>query len=100
VGVVYIDKIEADHPLPRYSRIGRRAPLHCTALGKSLAEWEAEEWLDRFLRQRLRAYTPSTLVHPADVRHWPIDGPSAAPGLAGAESAGAASTALGGEVPV
>jgi IclR family transcriptional regulator, KDG regulon repressor len=51
-----------------YSRIGRRAPLHCTALGKSLAAWEAEDWLDRFLRQRLRAYTPSTLVQPADVR--------------------------------
>jgi DNA-binding IclR family transcriptional regulator len=66
--VVYIDKIETDHPLQMYSRIGRRAPLHCTALGKSLAAWEAEDWLDRFLRQRLRAYTPSTLVQPADVR--------------------------------
>ncbi len=66
--VVYIDKIDTDHPLQMYSRIGRRAPLHCTALGKSLAAWEAEEWLDRFLRQRLRAYTPSTLIEPAAVR--------------------------------
>jgi IclR family transcriptional regulator, KDG regulon repressor len=66
--VVYIDKIETDHPLQMYSRIGRRAPLHCTALGKSLAAWEPEDWLDRFLRQRLRAYTPSTLVQPAEVR--------------------------------
>jgi DNA-binding IclR family transcriptional regulator len=66
--VVYIDKIESDHPLQMYSRIGRRAPLHCTALGKSLAAWEAEDWLDRFLRRRLRGYTPSTLVEPADVR--------------------------------
>ena len=66
--VVYIDKIETDHPLQMYSRIGRRAPLHCTALGKSLAAWEADDWLDRFLRQRLRAYTPLTLVQPADMR--------------------------------
>lgn len=66
--VVYIDKIETDHPLQMYSRIGRRAPLHCTALGKSLAAWEADEWLDRFLRQRLRAYTPATLIEPAAVR--------------------------------
>jgi IclR family KDG regulon transcriptional repressor len=66
--VVYIDKIESDHPLQMYSRIGRRAPLHCTALGKSIAAWEAEDWLDRFLRRRHRAYTPSTLVEPADLR--------------------------------
>src|SRR5215475_15832016 len=66
--VVYIDKMETDHPLQMYSRIGRRAPLHCTALGKSLAAWEADDWLDRFLRRRLRAYTPATLTEPADVR--------------------------------
>jgi DNA-binding IclR family transcriptional regulator len=51
-----------------YSRVGRRAPLHCTALGKSLAAWEPEDWIDRFLRRRLRAYTPSTLTEPADLR--------------------------------
>src|SRR5262249_33773007 len=63
-----IDKIESDHPLQMYSRVGRRAPLHCTALGKSLAAWETDDWLDRFLRRRLRAYTPATLTEPADVR--------------------------------
>src|SRR5262249_38118073 len=56
--VVYIDKMESDQPLQMYSRIGRRAPLHCTALGKALVAWEREDWLDRFLRRRLRAYTP------------------------------------------
>jgi DNA-binding IclR family transcriptional regulator len=66
--VVYIDKIESDHPLQMYSRIGRRAPLHCTALGKSLAAWETDDWVDRFLRRRLRAYTPSTLTEPRDLR--------------------------------
>jgi len=66
--VVYIDKIESDQPLQMYSRIGRRAPLHCTALGKSLAAWETDDWLDRFLRRRLRAYTPATLTEPADLR--------------------------------
>jgi IclR family KDG regulon transcriptional repressor len=66
--VVYIDKIESDHPLQMYSRVGRRAPLHCTALGKSLAAWETDDWLDRFLRRRLRAYTPSTLTEPGELR--------------------------------
>jgi len=34
--VVYIDKYEQAHGLRRYSIIGRRAPLYCTSLGKSL----------------------------------------------------------------
>ena len=66
--VVYIDKIESDQPLQMYSRIGRRAPLHCTALGKVLLAWEPKEWIDRFLHRRLRAYTPSTRINPALLR--------------------------------
>ncbi|MBW8894548.1 MAG: hypothetical protein JF617_21540 [Burkholderiales bacterium] len=32
-----------------YSRIGRRAPLHCTAIGKVLMAWEHPERRDRIL---------------------------------------------------
>jgi DNA-binding IclR family transcriptional regulator len=34
--VVYIDKFESRHPVRMYSRIGKRAPLHCTAVAKVL----------------------------------------------------------------
>jgi DNA-binding IclR family transcriptional regulator len=34
--VVYIDKFENRHNVRMYSRIGRRAPLHCTAVAKVL----------------------------------------------------------------
>lgn len=34
--VVYVDKYEGRHSVRMYSRIGRRAPLHCTAVGKVL----------------------------------------------------------------
>jgi DNA-binding IclR family transcriptional regulator len=34
--VVYVDKLDSRHQLRMYSRIGRRAPLHCTALAKVL----------------------------------------------------------------
>ena len=33
---VYVDKVDGKHPVQMYSRIGRRAPLHCTAVGKAL----------------------------------------------------------------
>ncbi|GAA2803513.1 IclR family transcriptional regulator [Saccharopolyspora taberi] len=34
--VVYIDKVDSRHAVRMYSRIGKRAPLHCTAVGKVL----------------------------------------------------------------
>jgi DNA-binding IclR family transcriptional regulator len=34
--VVYIDKFDSRHPVRMYSRIGRTAPLHCTAVAKIL----------------------------------------------------------------
>jgi len=34
--VVYIDKYDGTHSVRMYSRIGRRAPLHCTAVAKVL----------------------------------------------------------------
>ncbi|GAA5170268.1 MULTISPECIES: IclR family transcriptional regulator [Amycolatopsis] len=34
--VVYVDKYEGTHSVRMYSRIGKRAPLHCTAVGKVL----------------------------------------------------------------
>jgi len=32
--IVYIDKIESSHPVREFTRIGFRAPAHCTATGK------------------------------------------------------------------
>ena len=34
--VIYIQKVEAKHPVRMYSRIGAVAPLHCTGLAKSI----------------------------------------------------------------
>ncbi|MFC9894621.1 IclR family transcriptional regulator [Nocardia sp. NPDC127579] len=60
---IYIDKFDAIQSVRMYSRIGRPAPLHCTAVGKVLvsarprAEWRAiaeridyREFTDRTIR--------------------------------------------------
>jgi DNA-binding IclR family transcriptional regulator len=60
--VVYVDKIESQQTLQMYSRIGRRGPLHCTALGKALLAFEPEEVVERYVRRRHRAYTPATIT--------------------------------------
>lgn len=66
--VVYIDKIDSQQTLQMYSRIGRRAPLHCTALGKALLAWEPPDTVEPFLRRPLKGYTSRTLTDPAALR--------------------------------
>lgn len=34
--IVYIDKIESSHPVREFTRVGDRAPAHCTATGKAM----------------------------------------------------------------
>jgi IclR family KDG regulon transcriptional repressor len=47
--IIYIHKIDSRYNLGMYSRVGRRAPLHCTAIGKVLLAWEHPERRDRVL---------------------------------------------------
>lgn len=64
--VVYIDKAETHTSLRKYSIIGRRAPLYCTALGKAMLSGRSDtEIRETFGRHRLKAYTPKTFT---DVR--------------------------------
>jgi IclR family KDG regulon transcriptional repressor len=47
--IIYVHKVDSRHMLGMYSRIGRRAPLHCTAIGKVLMAWEHPERRDEIL---------------------------------------------------
>ena len=61
--VVYIDKVECDHPLRLHSAIGKRGPVHCTAVGKVMAAYLDED-KQRALVERLdlRRHTATTLT--------------------------------------
>ena len=48
--IIYLHKVDSKHMLGMYSRIGRRAPLHCTAIGKVLLAWENPERRDRIMQ--------------------------------------------------
>ncbi|MDR7079752.1 DNA-binding IclR family transcriptional regulator [Neobacillus niacini] len=49
--VIYIEKLEGNETLRTHSRVGRRAPLHCTSVGKvilaNLTESEVNDLLER-----------------------------------------------------
>lgn len=39
--IIYVHKVDSRHMLGMYSRVGRRAPLHCTTIGKVLMACES-----------------------------------------------------------
>lgn len=61
--VVYIDKIESQHPVRAYSMIGGRAPSYCVATGKAILAFNPDV-AKRFLGTRLHAYTQFTVTDP------------------------------------
>ena len=60
---LYLDKVESPQSLRFFSRIGRRAPLHCTAAGKVLLAGRAWPEAQRMLgRESLERFTPKTIL--------------------------------------
>ncbi|EML1935212.1 DNA-binding transcriptional regulator KdgR [Providencia vermicola] len=47
--IIYIHKIDSSYNLRMYSRVGRRNPLYCTAIGKVLLAWQDEATVNSIL---------------------------------------------------
>ena len=63
--VVYIDKVEGKETIRMHSRIGHRAPVHCTAVGKSILAYLPEDDVRTILAEHgLPAHTPHTITDP------------------------------------
>ncbi|MEQ6390669.1 IclR family transcriptional regulator [Bacillaceae bacterium S4-13-58] len=59
---VYIDKVEGDRAVIRYSRIGRRIPLHSTAIGKVLLTFQKPDKIKELLTDyEYSQQTPHTI---------------------------------------
>ncbi len=60
---VYVLKIESKYTIRMYSRVGRRMPLYCTAIGKVLLAWMTPAERDEALEGvRLVAFNPRTIT--------------------------------------
>ena len=67
--VVYIDKIESTRGVRMYSQVGRRAPAHCTGLGKVLLAGLPDIALNHILeRKGLLSHTSRTITSPQELR--------------------------------
>lgn len=61
----YLDKVESERNLRIFSRIGHRAPLHCTAVGKVLLAHMPSEKVREFIYDKpLEALTRNTITSP------------------------------------
>lgn len=60
---VYIDKVECPNTIRMYSQIGKRAPVHCTGVGKALLAFLPQEEAISILKTKgLPQKTPSTIT--------------------------------------
>jgi len=81
--VVYIDKMETFNSLRKYSIIGQRAPLYCTALGKSMLTGKTGDQIRRLYQDvDMKAFTAKTITTLDDLveeiattrrRGWSLD---------------------------
>ena len=63
---VYVLKLDSTHSVCMHSRVGRRVPLHCTAIGKVLLAFSADDITERVLTQAgLMAFTEKTITDSA-----------------------------------
>lgn len=63
---IYIDKVEGNSGTILYSRIGRRIPIHCSAVGKALVAFKSKDELDETLDGYIyHKQTPNTITNEA-----------------------------------
>ncbi|MDD3823086.1 MAG: IclR family transcriptional regulator C-terminal domain-containing protein [Sphaerochaetaceae bacterium] len=66
---MYVLKIESTYTIRMYSRVGKRIPLYCTAIGKVLLAGMPEHEQEHMLRLiRLIPFTPHTITDPDALR--------------------------------
>ncbi|MDD9338175.1 MAG: DNA-binding transcriptional regulator KdgR [Providencia heimbachae] len=62
--IIYIHKIDSSYNLRMYSRVGRRNPLYCTAIGKILLAWQSEDAIRHALKdESFDKKTDTTLLN-------------------------------------
>ncbi|CAM3837238.1 IclR family transcriptional regulator [Aeromicrobium ponti] len=62
--VIYIEKLDGPRALRIYSQVGKRAPIHCTGVGKAILAFQEGEEINRLLSNtNLEPYTEYTMTN-------------------------------------
>ncbi len=60
--VIYLDKLNVENNIISVSNVGRRAPMHCTGVGKAMLAYLPKSYLDTYLTFPLPAMTANTIT--------------------------------------
>jgi IclR family transcriptional regulator, KDG regulon repressor len=63
--VIYLYKVECDHPVRLLSYVGKKNPAFCTSTGQAILAYQPKETIDRIISQGLPAFTPRTITTPS-----------------------------------
>jgi IclR family acetate operon transcriptional repressor len=67
--MVYVERFDSPHPIQVRGSIGRRDPLYCTAMGKSLLAFQSDESREAIIsRLHLKRLTPHTITDRDELR--------------------------------
>lgn len=62
--IVYIDKVESENTIRMHSRIGKRSPAYCTAVGKAMLAYQSENDIERVWKNsKILKYTENTITN-------------------------------------
>lgn len=64
---IYIDKIDSSRTIRMYSQIGRRAPMHASAVGKAILAFLPEDLVSKVIEKGLEKYTSNTITDPDEL---------------------------------
>lgn len=67
--VVYIDKVECERSIRMYSRVGKRAPIYCTGVGKAILAFLSKEKQANIIKNiDYTKFTTNTIIDDSDLK--------------------------------
>lgn len=66
--IIYLQKVECNHPVRFLTHVGKRNPLYCTSAGKVLLAYADETFVEAVIKNGLKPLTKNTITDPEQLR--------------------------------
>ena len=66
--VIYLQKVECNHPVRFLTHVGKRNPAYCTSSGKILLAYSDKKVIDTVIAKGLQRFTEHTIIEPEILR--------------------------------
>lgn len=66
--VIYLHKVESNHPVRAFTHLGKRNPAYCTSSGKVMLAYSDPKMVESVISKGLEPYTKNTITDPDKLR--------------------------------